>query len=72
MLRPGTSGKPTIGAHTAEDVRAFAEVNARALAPAGAGSESVVHVAYGYGLFTGGLGLHYGVEALGTNPAHVF
>ena len=62
----GTSGKPTIGAYTAEDVRVFAEVNARALALAGAGSESVVHVAYGYGLFTGGLGLHYGVEALGA------
>ncbi len=62
----GTSGKPTIGAYTASDVRMFAEVNARALALAGATSESVVHVAYGYGLFTGGLGLHYGVEALGA------
>lgn len=62
----GTSGKPTVGAYTAEDVRVFAEVNARAIALAGATAESVVHVAYGYGLFTGGLGLHYGVEALGA------
>lgn len=62
----GTSGKPTVGAYTAGDVRLFAEVNARALALAGATRESVVHVAYGYGLFTGGLGLHYGVEALGA------
>ena len=62
----GTSGKPTIGAYTAADVRLFAEMNARAIALAGATSDSVVHVAYGYGLFTGGLGLHYGVEALGA------
>lgn len=62
----GTSGKPTIGAYTTADVRMFAEVNARSIALAGATSESVVHVAYGYGLFTGGLGLHYGVEALGA------
>ena len=62
----GTSGKPTIGAYTAADVRLFAELNARAIALAGATSDSVVHVAYGYGLFTGGLGLHYGVEALGA------
>ena len=62
----GTSGKPTIVAYTAGDVAMFAEVNARALALAGAGPDSVVHVAYGYGLFTGGLGLHYGVEALGA------
>ena len=62
----GTSGRPTVGAYTAADVRTFAEVNARSLALAGATPRSVVHVAYGYGLFTGGLGLHYGVEALGA------
>jgi phenylacetate-CoA ligase len=62
----GTSGKPTIVAYTADDVRVFAEVNARAVALAGATGSSIVHVAYGYGLFTGGLGLHYGVEALGA------
>ena len=62
----GTSGKPTIVAYTADDVAMFAEVNARALALAGGTADSIVQVAYGYGLFTGGLGLHYGVEALGA------
>jgi phenylacetate-CoA ligase len=62
----GTSGKPTIVAYTASDVGVFAEVNARALACAGAGPEDIVQIAYGYGLFTGGLGLHYGVEAVGA------
>ncbi len=62
----GTSGKPTIVAYTPNDVAVFAEVNARALALAGGTSRDIVHVAYGYGLFTGGLGLHFGVEALGA------
>jgi phenylacetate-CoA ligase len=62
----GTSGKPTIVAYTAEDIRIFAQVNARALSAVGATSDDVVHIAYGYGLFTGGLGLHYGVEELGA------
>lgn len=62
----GTSGKPTIVAYTADDIDVFAEVNARSLAAAGGTNEDVVHVAYGYGLFTGGLGLHYGVERLGA------
>jgi phenylacetate-CoA ligase len=62
----GTSGKPTIVAYTASDVGIFAEVNARSLAAAGGTREDVVHVAYGYGLFTGGLGLHFGVERLGA------
>jgi len=62
----GTSGKPTIVAYTRPDVGVFAEVNARSIALAGATDRSIVHVAYGYGLFTGGLGLHYGVEALGA------
>jgi phenylacetate-CoA ligase len=67
----GTSGKPTIVAYTADDVSVFAEVNARALACAGGSADDVVHVAYGYGLFTGGLGLHFGSERLGalTVPA---
>ena len=67
----GTSGKSTIVAYTASDIDVFAEVNARALAAAGGTPDDVVHVAYGYGLFTGGLGLHYGVEKLGavTVPA---
>ncbi len=62
----GTSGKATIVSYTAHDVDVFAEVNARALALAGGTAASTVHVAYGYGLFTGGLGLHYGVERLGA------
>lgn len=62
----GTSGKPTIVGYTAGDIALFAEVNARALRCAGGNDDDVVQVSYGYGLFTGGLGLHYGVEALGA------
>lgn len=62
----GTRGKPLVVAYTPADVELFAEVNARALACAGARPSDVLHVAYGYGLFTGGLGLHYGGERLGA------
>ncbi len=62
----GTRGKPTIVSYTREDIALWAEVCARSLACAGATPQSVVHVAYGYGLFTGGLGLHYGAERLGA------
>jgi phenylacetate-CoA ligase len=62
----GTRGKPTIVAYTARDIELFAEVNARSIACAGATPDDVLHVAYGYGLFTGGLGLHYGGERLGA------
>jgi phenylacetate-CoA ligase len=62
----GTRHKPTIVAYTAGDVDTFAEVNARSIACAGGTPEDVLHVAYGYGLFTGGLGLHYGGERLGA------
>ena len=67
----GTKGKPTIVGYTREDIATWAELCARSLACAGAHPRSVVHVAYGYGLFTGGLGLHYGAERLGalTVPA---
>ncbi|MBA2383352.1 MAG: phenylacetate--CoA ligase [Actinobacteria bacterium] len=61
----GTTGKPTVVGYTAGDVDVFARVNARALAMAGGGPEMILHNAYGYGLFTGGLGLHYGGERLG-------
>ena len=61
----GTRGKPTVVAYTRADLAAWAECCARALAAAGAGPGDVVHIAYGYGLFTGGLGLHYGAERLG-------
>jgi phenylacetate-CoA ligase len=62
----GTRGKPLIVAYTAADIDLFADVNARALVCAGARPTDVLHVAYGYGLFTGGLGLHYGGERLGA------
>ena len=61
----GTTGKPTIVGYTKKDIETFAEVNARCLAAAGAQPGMVFHNAYGYGLFTGGLGLHYGGERLG-------
>jgi phenylacetate-CoA ligase len=62
----GTRGKPTVVAYTARDVELSAEVNARSIACAGGRPDDVLHVAYGYGLFTGGLGLHYGGERLGA------
>lgn len=62
----GTSGKPTVVGYTQHDIEIFAEVNARAIAVAGGTRGDVVHIAYGYGLFTGGLGLHYGAERLGA------
>ena len=61
----GTTGKPTVVGYTRNDITNWAECCARALVAAGGNSHSVVQVAYGYGLFTGGLGMHYGVEKLG-------
>jgi len=61
----GTRGKATIVAYTRNDVAMWADCCARAVAAAGGGPGTVVHVAYGYGLFTGGLGFHYGAERLG-------
>jgi phenylacetate-CoA ligase len=62
----GTTGQPTVVGYTRSDLEIWAELMARALAGAGADRSSVVHVAYGYGLFTGGLGVHYGAEKLGA------
>jgi len=62
----GTSGKQTIVGYTREDVRRWSEGSARALVAAGCTEEDYVHISYGYGLFTGGLGLHYGAEMLGA------
>src|SRR5580765_8719321 len=62
----GTRGKPTIVAYTAADLDVFADLNARALAAMGGRPDDVLHNAYGYGLFTGGLGFHYGAERLGA------
>jgi phenylacetate-CoA ligase len=61
----GTTGKLTVVGYTAADVDLFARVNARCLAMAGAEPGMTLHNAYGYGLFTGGLGLHAGGEQLG-------
>ena len=67
----GTTGKPTVVGYTEADVDLFAEVNARSLAMAGAEPGTMLHNAYGYGLFTGGLGLHYGAERLGMTVVPV-
>jgi phenylacetate-coenzyme A ligase PaaK-like adenylate-forming protein len=62
----GTGGRPTLVAYTAGDLRLWARMCARALACAGASRASIVHNAYGYGLFTGGLGIHQGAVELGA------
>jgi phenylacetate-CoA ligase len=62
----GTTGKPTPVGYTARDLETWGELMARVLAAAGLHRGDIVHVAYGYGLFTGGLGFHYGVERLGA------
>ena len=67
----GTTGKPTVVGYTRDDVGVFAAVNARCLAMAGAEPGMMLHNAYGYGLFTGGLGLHYGAELLGMTVVPV-
>jgi phenylacetate-CoA ligase len=61
----GTTGKPTVVGYTANDIAMWADVMARSLRASGARAGMVCHVAYGYGLFTGGLGAHYGAERLG-------
>ncbi|MFI6096455.1 AMP-binding protein [Lentzea sp. NPDC051213] len=61
----GTTGQPTIVGYTAADIETWSEVMARSLWAAGGRPGDKVHVAYGYGLFTGGLGAHYGAERLG-------
>jgi len=67
----GTTGKPTIVGYTRTDIDTFAEVNARSIAAGGARPGMLFHNAYGYGLFTGGLGLHYGGERLGLTVVPV-
>jgi phenylacetate-CoA ligase len=62
----GTTGKPTVVGYTAGDIAIWADLMARSMACAGARPGDVVHNAYGYGLFTGGLGAHYGAERLGA------
>jgi phenylacetate-CoA ligase len=61
----GTTGKPTVVGYTRNDIDMWATVMARSIRGAGGRAGDIVHVAYGYGLFTGGLGAHYGAERLG-------
>ena len=63
----GTTGKPTVVGYTHRDIATWSEVMARTLTCAGANRHDFIHVAYGYGLFTGGLGIHYGGEKIGAS-----
>jgi len=67
----GTTGQPTVVGYTAEDVDMWADVMARSIRAAGGRPGDVLHNAYGYGLFTGGLGAHYGAEKLGCTVVPV-
>ena len=63
----GTTGKPTVVGYTRRDIDTWTELMARSFAAAGANKGDVIHNAYGYGLFTGGLGAHYGAERIGAS-----
>jgi phenylacetate-CoA ligase len=63
----GTTGKQTVVGYTRRDINTWAELMARSLAASGAQKNDIIHNAYGYGLFTGGLGVHYGAEKLGAS-----
>jgi phenylacetate-CoA ligase len=67
----GTTGKPTVVGYTRDDIDAWAELMARSIRAGGGRPGDLVHVAYGYGLFTGGLGAHYGAERLGCTVVPV-
>lgn len=67
----GTSGKPTVVGYTRKDIDDWAEIVARSIVAAGGKSGDIMHNAYGYGLFTGGLGLHHGGEKLGITTVPV-
>lgn len=67
----GTTGKPTVVGYTRQDIETWSTLMARSLRAAGGRSSDIVHVAYGYGLFTGGLGAHYGAESLGATVVPV-
>jgi len=62
----GTTGNPIIGAYTKNDVDVWQELMARSIYTTGGRKEDVIHIAYGYGLFTGGIGFHYGAQKIGT------
>lgn len=63
----GTTGKPTVVGYSRKDIATWSEVMARTLYSAGATRDDFIHIAFGYGLFTGGLGLHYGGEKIGAS-----
>jgi len=65
-MSSGTTGKPVVDAYTRGDLSVWGEVMARTLDMGGVGADDIVQVAYGYGLFTGGFGAHYGAEGLGA------
>ncbi len=67
----GTTGKQTVVGYTKKDIEVWADCAARALVAAGAEKKDLIHVSYGYGLFTGGLGLHYGAERMGATALPV-
>ncbi|WP_107495796.1 phenylacetate--CoA ligase PaaK [Thalassobius sp. I31.1] len=67
----GTTGKPTVVGYTANDISNWADLIARSLRASGVKPGNIVHNAYGYGLFTGGLGAHYGIERLGATAVPV-
>ena len=62
----GTTGNPIIGAYTRSDMNMWQELMARSIYTVGGRRQDVIHIAYGYGLFTGGLGFHYGAQKVGT------
>ena len=63
----GTTGKQTVVGYTAKDLQTWGEISARAIVAAGGGKDDFLHISYGYGLFTGGLGLHYGGQKMGAS-----
>lgn len=67
----GTTGKPTVVGYTSRDIDTWADLAARSIRASGGRAGDIVHVAYGYGLFTGGLGAHYGAERLGCTVVPV-
>jgi phenylacetate-CoA ligase len=67
----GTTGKQTVVGYTANDIDIWSQCAARAISAAGGTKDDFIHVSYGYGLFTGGLGLHYGAEKLGATAIPV-
>ena len=67
----GTTGKPTVSGYTRKDIEIWGEVVARALTMCGATKDDIIQNGYGYGLFTGGLGVHYGAQRIGATVVPV-